>query len=221
MNNQRTLSPISVWSPKGSRSMSGCREQASITALYLDNTKQTPSSQMNLKEINVFLFLTAHLKQKYHPHKLTHSPIRGGTGWHCELAWKKECYIAQIRHSTCIHAHMRKWWKHRKKRNWLYLFLPLFIERAAEGDVFLYCSVEQPGLLSSVGHRVSVLAGCIMGNRGKQTGKNYKSCIHKLEVAAVLIWSDHWSVLWPLDPIPSFSFSLSFQKFVVASAKHE
>lgn len=30
-----TRSPISVWSPKGSRSMSGWREQASITALYL------------------------------------------------------------------------------------------------------------------------------------------------------------------------------------------
>lgn len=61
----------------------------------------------------------------------------------------------------------------------LFFFLPLFTERAAKGDVFLHCSVEQPGLLGSVGHRVSVLAGCMMGNRGKQTSKNYTSCIHK------------------------------------------
>lgn len=34
-----TRSPISVWSPKGSRSMSGWREQASITALYLQKQR--------------------------------------------------------------------------------------------------------------------------------------------------------------------------------------
>ena len=48
-------------------------------------------------------------------------------------------------------------------------FLPLFIEGAAEGDVFLHCSVEQPGLLGSVGHRVSVLAEW---HHGKQRQKN-------------------------------------------------
>lgn len=37
--------------------------------------------------------------------------------------------------------------------------LPLLTERAAECDVFLNCSIEQPGLLGSVGHRGSVLAG--------------------------------------------------------------
>lgn len=36
-----TRSPISVWSLNGSRSMSGCREQASITALYLREKGKT------------------------------------------------------------------------------------------------------------------------------------------------------------------------------------
>lgn len=39
-----------------------------------------------------------------------------------------------------------------------YCVLPLFTERAAKCDVLLHCGVEQPGLLGSVGHRVSVLA---------------------------------------------------------------
>lgn len=61
-----------------------------------------------------------------------------------------------------------------------FFFLPLFTERAAKGDVVFHCSIEQPGLLGSVGHRVSVLAGCSRGNRGKQIpGENYKSWIHK------------------------------------------
>lgn len=53
-----TRSPISVWSPKGSRSMSGCREQASITALYLRGNKQA-----------------GHLKKKRHCELCFHDPL--------------------------------------------------------------------------------------------------------------------------------------------------
>ena len=35
--------------------------------------------------------------------------------------------------------------------------VPLLVERDPEGDVFLHCGVQQPGLLGSVGHRVPVL----------------------------------------------------------------
>lgn len=43
--------------------------------------------------------------------------------------------------------------------------LPLFIERASKGDVLLHSGIEQPGLLGSVGHGVSVLAAVHHGKR--------------------------------------------------------
>lgn len=49
---QHTRSPISVWSPKGMRSMSGCSEQASITALYLEQDRplSAPASSSTTEE---------------------------------------------------------------------------------------------------------------------------------------------------------------------------
>lgn len=51
VNSRRTLSPISVWSPKGSRSMSSCREQASMTALYLDNTNTAVTDELKDRSV--------------------------------------------------------------------------------------------------------------------------------------------------------------------------
>lgn len=46
MGGKLTRSPISVWSPWGRMSMSGSREHASITALYLDNKRYETKAQL-------------------------------------------------------------------------------------------------------------------------------------------------------------------------------
>lgn len=45
---------------------------------------------------------------------------------------------------------------------------PLFVERAAKGDVLLHRGVEQPRLLRRVRHRVSVLAGALWETGARQ-----------------------------------------------------
>lgn len=58
--------------------------------------------------------------------------------------------------------------------------LPLLVEGTAKGDVVLHRGVKQPRLLGSVGYRVPVLAGGIMGNEGKKTLNEKKIfCLHE------------------------------------------
>lgn len=47
---------------------------------------------------------------------------------------------------------------------------PLFAEGASEGDVVLHCGIQEPGFLSSVGHRVSVLTGASWGKKKRRGG---------------------------------------------------